>query len=435
MDPLNVIDPASFFGDGIVKINENFTNLQQQVQALKLTEDYSGIATPVVMTMGSTNQHWLKPAGLVGPFLLFDHGFAIREDQYTETATEIVLNYVPASPYAITIGWNLARAAMTPPVALTQHATLGTRFWVLPDERGLNPWIFYSGRLLKQTEYVIDGNIVELLFNPITFDIAASWGSGGPGMTAPVLLVQQFPLTLDTAHFLVPPGSGPVLIVQDHGLTLDSDDYSVNLNTGIITLNYSAIEPLDVTASWGFPLDGLYLEETILTPLPDGVRTEFILPGDPLPGTLRLRTKLSDGSLVFHVPGDDFEVVGRRVTMTAAPPADSKLLAAMSTVTHFSQLAPENPHLGTTNSSVTVHQGVEINIDTLDKHCVYNLDQTLQSVKWLDGATVIKQIDCTYDVEGRLDTLTEQAGGWTVVHTYIYDVNGNVEDVVKTVST
>jgi hypothetical protein len=247
-------------------------------------------------------------------------------------------------------------------------------------------------------------------------------------------MVQQFPGSLDTAHFVLPPGHGRTVLVHDYGLTLDSTDYTVNYNTGLVTLNYAAAEPLDVTVSWGLPLDGLYLTEVQLTPVADGSRTSFILPADAMPGTLRVWARLTDESLAYFAPVDDYTVVGRRIDFAVAPPNGARILASLSTVTHFSQLSPENPQLGTSNQSVIVVQGVEINIDSLKKHYNYNLDQTVSEILWLDGVDVVKRIAYTYNLNGTLATVVEEAGGRTVTYTYAYDVNGNVQDVDKVVA-
>jgi hypothetical protein len=438
MTTLRTIGVTEFLGQGIDDINFNFDTVLQVAQSTRASDNDSGICVPVLMTMGANAQRWVIPSGVVGDFVLFDHGFAIRADQFSVVGNEVVLTYVPSGvpAYAITIAWCATKGGILPPVSLVQDPDLGVTYWRLPAGRGVNVLIFDHGRLLRRDQYQVDGDLVHLLYSPSgPYDIAASWGAGGPGITAPIKIDQQFPLTLDTIHYLLPADRGETVIITDHGLVLDVQDYTIDYDQNIVQLNYTPAEPLDIAAAWGFVMDGVYIEDVLLNPPPNGVNGTFYLPTDPHADSLRLRAVLSNGSVVDYIRGTNYKLVGRRIEfLTAVPPNNSTLLGSFGSSVYFNPTATDNPEIGTSNTSVTLVRGVELNVDTIKRHFIYNPDTSLAEVQFLDGVTVIKSATFTYLGDGRIDTIVETAAGRTVTRTYVYDANLNVLDIVQTVT-
>lgn len=333
--PLKTIDPTQFFADGVADINANFNTVLQIAQTQAAAHSDSGLASPVLMEQENVEdlQRWKLPEGCTDVFILFDHGFALRADQYTVSDGVVELAYTPAEPFALAAAWSPTLAGVTPPVSLTRGDN--KKQWLLPNDASVNVLVFDRGQVLNRSEYWIDENVIYLVNDPISdvnqpdeYDISASWGSSGPGMTVPVVLEQG-----DTLRdWTLPTDVGKTVLVTDHGLLLDAQDYTVDLDTLTVTLNYDP-EPgtygtYAIAAFWGFTMDGLFMENVV--PLPTADPKVFILPQDPIAHTLRLRARSSNGNAITHyVRGTDYTVVGRKITFGTAPEAGSTLLASM----------------------------------------------------------------------------------------------------------
>lgn len=55
----------------------------------------------------------------------------------------------------------------------------------------------------------------------------------------------------------------------------------------------------------------------------------------------------------------------------------------------------------------------------------------LESYNLKDGATTVKTVSFTYNVDGTINTVTEVTGGITLVSTFAYDVNGEVTGITR----
>lgn len=335
MTAIKTVDPNSFFADGISNINENFQTLKTIAETSRGTDNNSGLMAPILMAMGANNQEWLLPVAAPDQgMVVFDHGLILRGDQYTLADRKITLGYVPAEPYALSVSWSNAKAGITPPVSLTMDAQ-GSRYWLLPGHMGSNPLIFDTGRLLKRSEYQREGNLIELKYTPaMPYDISAAWGFGGPGMTVPQLVPLVDPEGLDTRSFQLPVDVGTTVLVTDHGVVLDAADYTLDFVNRTLTLNYTPQEPLDVAVSWGYPMEGIFIEESVPVPLPNGVIAAFTLPQEPLTDTAQVWGRKSDGTIEFYTRHQDFTVVGRQITFKPGkiPAAGTTLKASMMAV-------------------------------------------------------------------------------------------------------
>lgn len=431
------LQPSDFFGNGVSVVNDAFAQLLTIAQTIRGTDIDSGICAPVIMTMGSDNQHWIIPVGVIGNIWVLDHGMVLPEDQYSIVSGEVVLVYTPATPYNLTIAWSSSKNGMVPPVTLTQHPTLGDRYWVLPPEAGPNALAFDHGRVLRRDQYAIQGNLVVLNYTPTNpYAIAAAWGSSGPGLVTPrtIPLVDQNPMPLDLVHYQLPPDFGRSVLLSDHGFFLDQSDYTYDNVTGIATVNYVPVEPVDIAATWGLILEGVYLASVPLSPAPDGSITVFTLGNAPVTDTIQLSALLTSGATTYYVNHVDYEIVGKRVTfLTGAPPSGAILSASMMSVI-VDHLGTGGDSLGSGDSSVVIEQGETLNISPLNTTWSNNGDGLLAQITVTNGATTIKTYGWTYNTDGSVATTTETAAGHTVTITYTYDVNGRVAGTTKTVT-
>lgn len=329
------IEPTQFAAEGFEAINRNFETVMETAQAFRAADNDSGLAIPVPMAMGADDRHWALPEGLVGPFIVLDHGLTLRSDDYSVVGDEVVLNYAPAAPYRVFVAWSTTKAGITPPVPLTNRADLGVRYWELPEETGSSVLVFDGGRLLKRSEYAVEDRLVMLQYSPtLPATLSASWGAGGPGLIAPLPLRRLDPASADTTKFVLPRDAGRSVLILDHGVLLTGDDYVLDRTENLLTLKYVPAEPLDIAATWGYSMDGTFLEFSVLEPMPDGVNRVFRLAQTPVTDTVHLRARQADGSVVFYERNVDFTVTGRRVDFTVGvtPPAASTLMAAMMAV-------------------------------------------------------------------------------------------------------
>lgn len=423
---MQAVPLSALVGQGIDIINANFAELMGLSLSSSLTDIGSGFSVPVLMAMGADNLHWVVPANLAGRPVVFDHGAMLEQSEYSIVGNEVVLVNPPAMPYAISIATNRSGAGITRPIALTQHPTLGATYWLLPDGYGRNVLVYDHGRLLNRNMFRVVNDMVELMYTPTTpFEIYASWGHGGPGVVPPVALEREFPLGMDYQHWLLPKGFGPNVQVIDSGYLLDAADYSVNLVTGKIQLNYVPASPYNISALWGWPLVGQYIHEAELSPAPDGVAQEFLLPEDVLGEVVLLRAReTATVSDTFYSQGADFIVEGRRVLFQGAvtPAAGTRLLASFGTPNAY---LPAQGTLGANNQTVTVQEGVLLEANTLSQEVTYvGASDVIDTITWYDGVTPVLVITYTYDVEGRVETEAYAANGVTITRTLTYDLNG-----------
>lgn len=429
---------AALLPDIIDQINANFAALQLTILSTAASEINSGYAAPVLLTMGADDQHWVLPAGLIGRFIVLDHGLILGSDDYSVVGNEVVLDYSPASPYKIAIAVSKVGAGVTKPVTLTVDGINGPQYWNLPDGHGLNVLVFDHGRMLRRSEYRVVGNQVILESVPTSpYEIEASWGHGGPGLFAPTPLARQFPHpSLDTIHWLLPEGHGPALLILDHGLVLDSTMYTVNLASGVVTLNYTPSTPLDISAVWGWPLSGQYVHEFVLTPYPDGTEDTFEVPIEMLGDTVRVVAK-QGATQIFYDRGTDFEIEGRKIIFNSGsePPSGSTLIASFTTPIHFG-LETSQPLIGTNGQSVSEVRGVLIEVSNLTTSYTYSGSDLLSTVVVRDTATmnIVMTISYTYNADTSVNTVTTTAAGKTTVLTLGYDGNGRINQTVRVLS-
>lgn len=422
---LPILQPSDFFGIGVSKVNDALAELLTIAQTARGTDIDSGICAPVVMAMGADNQHWIIPEGVVGAFWVLDHGMVLPETEYSVVDGEIVLGYVPGLPYNLAIAWSATKNGVVPPVTLTQHPSLGDRYWVLPDGYGVNVLVFDYGRLLRRDQYQVKDGIVILNYTPLApYKITASWGSGSPGLLPPRAIDLVVPGSLDLVHLQLPPDFGPGVLITDHGFILDSTDYSYNTTTGVVTLNYVPTEPLDIAATWGLRLEGVFVTGVSASPAPDGVVTAFMLANAPVTDTLQLSARLLDGSIEYYVNHVDYDVIGRNVYFKngTVPPDESVLVAdMMSVIVDFGKSAAN-----ATDPDVVIERGESVNISPYTTVWTRNPDGSLAQVEIKLGAVTVKTYQWTYNGDGTLATTIESGGGNTVTVTFQYDGNGNV---------
>lgn len=429
---------SDFFATGIDKLNDNFAELQTIAQTLRASDNDSGLAAPVLMSMGADNQHWVLPSNLSGPYVVFDNKLILREDQFDEVNGEVVLGYAPSAPYDIRVAWSTTRSGITKPVRLTQHPTKGNQYWMLPEGYGPNVLAVDQGRFLDRDSYRIENDTLVLDYAPQaggdgTPEISACWGAGGPGMTAPVYLEKSNVDPLDITHFTIPLSArNQTLLIQDHGLTLAAADYVVDNTTGILSLNYVPAEPLKISGSWGFTMDGLYMESVGTSMDPDGVETEFVLAQEPQIGTILVKTVDNTTKAETHYNlYDDFVVDGRRLRFIngVVPASNTKIVVSMMTSVFTSQKS-----LTSNAGAVVADASVYLLTNTLVEEVTENPDGTLQQVLLKDNGVVVMTIDFTYNADGTLATRVEQAAGQTTTRTYNYDAGGKLLNVTKTVA-
>lgn len=425
------INADQFFSQGLAAISANFSELHTLATTLRASDNNSGMSAPLLMEMGADNQHWVLPEGVAGPYLVLDHGFFLNANQYSEVDGEIVLNYEPSVPYAITIMWSASKSGLTRPQTLTQHDSLGSRYWLLPLGYGANVLVYDQGRILDRDSYHIENNMVVLHYTPqLPIDISASWGMGGPGISAPKYLDRSNPSDpLDLTHFRIPKNASGTLMVTDHGLALDAVDFSIDADAGVLTLNYVPTEPIKVAAGWGFNMDGLYMSAVATLQAPDGVRTEFVLDQEPQVDSILLREIRQDGTIVHHDLYEDFTVEGRVLTFIngVVPEADASLVAGLMTSVFTSQSQL------TSSGDVVLDPAVYLETNTYTEEYTHNTDGSLASVTFKDSGTVVKTVTYTYTAEGRVATKVEVGAGKTITRTYNYDSNGKLLSVTKTV--
>ena len=329
--PLRTIDRTELLARGVDDINFNFDTILTIAETVQASDNDSGLAAPVLMVQGTDNQHWIVPqAALNKTSVVLDHGLILHADQYTINDGIVALGYTPQQPYAISLAWSPTLAGISIPIALAQD-NAGTRYWRLPDYASVNVLVHDHGRTLRRDEYSIEGTLVTLNYDPTQpFDIAGSWGLGGPGVTSPVSLVQdQADPTGKT--FILPVDHGKTLLIFDHGLMLDAQDYTIDSDAGKIALTYIPAPTVDIASAWGITMDGQFMENVIATPSPDGAITAFLLPQDPVTNTLRMRARLANGTTIYYTKGTDFTQTGRRVVFSTVPPIGSTLFASMMT--------------------------------------------------------------------------------------------------------
>ena len=86
----------------------------------------------------------------------------------------------------------------------------------------------------------------------------------------------------------------------------------------------------------------------------------------------------------------------------------------------------------TTNSDVTHYRTVLMPIDTRDVEFTYT-DGKLTQIRELDGSNVIVTVEISYDENGRIQTVSQTAGGKTVTYTLTYS-DGKLTGVSKQIS-
>jgi hypothetical protein len=307
---------------------------------------------------------FVVPEAAAGLMLALDHGIFLAAPQFSIRPGLLSLDYEPAEPLAVQLTWSGLGAGITTPRALTRISGENERYWQLPEDYSTNVLVFDHGLILRRDQYQIDGDRVILNYvpsdQPAGFQITAAWGAGGPGITPPVAL-ERLPgaSELDTRFWQLPEDSGDSVLVFDHGIALDAQDYVVDYKRRVVTLSYTPTgSPFDIAASWGFTMDGLFLENAVLSPNPNGSTVEFIIPQDPVVNSVRIRAKLLNGQVVYYKRGVDFTVEGRKIRFAVAPPAFSTLFASMmavvlnqdltvSKVNNFEAVAWNAPGIGT----------------------------------------------------------------------------------------
>jgi len=278
------------------------------------------------------------PEAAKGLMLALDHGIFLAASQFSIRPGQLALAYEPATPAVVQLTWSGLGAGITSPKALTRITGKNERYWQLPVDYSTNVLVFDHGLLLRRDQYQVDGDVVILNYvpsdQPAGFQVTAAWGAGGPGITPPTAL-ERIPgaTPLDTRYWQLPEDSGDSVLVFDHGIALDVQDYTVDLGKRVVQLNYSPTgNPFDISASWGFTMDGLFIENAVLSPSPNGSVVQFTIPQDPVVSSVRIRAKLLNGEVVYYERGVDYTIEGRRIVFAVAPPAFSTLFASMMAV-------------------------------------------------------------------------------------------------------
>lgn len=78
---------------------------------------------------------------------------------------------------------------------------------------------------------------------------------------------------------------------------------------------------------------------------------------------------------------------------------------------------------GTNNQAVNTNRALDFRIDTRSTNLTYTAGR-LTKVEEKDGTTVVKTTIINYDVNGRVASIRESAGGKTVTSTLTYAANG-----------
>jgi len=307
---------------------------------------------------------FVVPEAASGIMLALDHGIFLPAAKFRLRPGILALDYDPAEPVVIQLAWSGLGAGITTPKALTRITGENERYWQLPVDYSTNVLVFDHGLLLRRDQYQVNDDTVVLNYvpsdQPSGFQITAAWGAGGPGITPPVTLERVAGASeLDTRYWQLPEDVGDSVLVFDHGIALDAQDYVVDYKRRLVTLSYAPTgSPFDISASWGFTMDGLFLENAVLSPSPNGSIIEFTIPQDPVVSSIRIRAKLLNGEVVYYKRGVDFIVEGRKVVFASAPPAFATLLASMmavvlnqdlsvSKVNNFEAVSWNTPGLGT----------------------------------------------------------------------------------------
>lgn len=419
-----ILTPLDFFNDGVDKVNDALSQLQVMAQTARGTDIDSGLSAPFPMAIAGDNQHWTKPAGVAGQYWVLDHGMVLPKSSYTDVNGQIVLAYVPATPYNIAITWSASRNGMVPPTDLSQHPTLGNRYWLLPQGHGVNVIVFDHGRVLRRDQYKVVAGVVILSYTPATvYAISAAWASGGPGITTPRTILQTDVGSLDVIHYQLPKDFGPSVLVTDHGFFLSQANYSYNPQTGVVTIiGYVPVEPLDIAASWGLRLEGIYLDSVSTTPAPNGSSTAFTLSRPPVPDTVQVSAALVDGTVVYYANYVDYDVVDRFITFKggAVPAAGATLnVSMMCVVVDLSENVSND-------ESIAVSRGEVLNVSEHTTVWTTNTDGSLSEIEVKNGSDIIKTYSWNYNGDDTLASIVQAANGQTVTRTFQYDGNGEV---------
>jgi hypothetical protein len=428
------VQAADFFGDGISKINDALAYVLNVAQTLRASDVDSGVGSPVLMEQGSSIRRWVIPDGAVGTLNVLDHGRMLKVTEFSiDTATnEVLLTYDPSSPYNLSAVWSSSRGGLTVPVALTEVGGDPT-MWQLPPEAGVNVQVLDHGRLLRRDEFKIVSGVVQLTYTPATtYDISACWGSGGPGMR-PIVGITQPDAIGNPRLFNLPVDHGRSVQILDYGFLLSADDYTLDLDAHTVLLHYNPAQPYDVAVSWGYPVVGIYFASEVPTPVPDGVVQTFTLAVTPVTDTIVLRATLSNGSVVFYTQYEDFVVRGRQIQFLGStkPPSGSTLAASFMSTLLSAGSGTAGPG---SNTTVTITHGVDLQQDTLTKVVTTNADGTIAGIQYTDGATVVKTVTFSYNPNGSLASVVEEADGKTFTQNHTYDVNGLWSGVTDSVS-
>lgn len=322
------------------KLNESLDALETAAVARGTSLNYGGMQPPVAATAGVDDHNWTVTLAM-GEFppasiLAFDHGVALRADQFTyDPATGAIVidpGYTPGPPIVLTYGYNSSQKHIHPPVLASNIIALGALYFSVPAQAGHNLMVLDNGRFLRQDQWhfemYLGARVIKVHSAPTS--IAVSWGDDTPGMINPIPLVQVNP-PLDTIHWFVPAEAEGPVVVFDHGLPLRADQVRFEIDGTLTILGYSPTLPLDMAAAWGYRSDAGFVEKVLLDPLPDGVETSFNLPRYlPMGKTVRIRQMMVAGEATYSRE-IDFELDGRQVTFTVAPPNEGQLLAEFVT--------------------------------------------------------------------------------------------------------
>jgi len=426
------LSPDDFFGTGVQKINTALSQVLNVAETFRAADVDSGIGTPILTQQGSSVTRWKLPAGVVGVVNVLDHGVMLRQDQFAVdyTTGEVVLGYTPGLHYNISVVWSPSKGGFTTPVSLAQDGT-NPRRWRLPQVAGVNVLILDHGRLLRRDEYQIQDGIATLSYNPAApYDISAAWGAGGPGIRPFQIITLADPAVSNV--FKLPEDFGRSITVTDYGFILSEDDYSVDRFNKTVTLNYVPAMPLNVAVSWGYPVSGVFSRDLRLSPDPDGVNKDFVLPFAPVVDTLLVTAYLSNGLVQYYNQYADYTVSGRvlKFSATTTPPVGSKLIVSMMSTL----LSTGEGSVAETNQTVHFKYGVDLAQDTLVKNVLMTSEGAVTAIQYLDGATLVKSITFSYNTNGSLASVVETAGGKTFTQTFSYDAAGLWTGVVDTIS-